>query len=97
MLFSEVKFSHFLDPDTKMPIVGPKNLKGFVSCVYDNAFYLGGIAIYLKFEGGYRLVFPVRVSLRKKEFKIFFPIKRSIYDELLNLVTEQINVRERLA
>ena len=93
MTITDVRFSPNLDPETRLPFVGPKGLAGFASCILDDSFFLGNIGVYERLDGGYRLTFPVRISARQKEFKIYFPLTRVVYELLLKAVVDQMLTR----
>lgn len=96
MKISDVRYSPFLSPKTRLPEVGPKGLVGFVSCILEDSFFLGNIAVFQRLDQtGYRLVFPVRMSKENKEFKIFFPLTRVVYDKLLAIIVQQIQARDK--
>ena len=56
-------------------------LVGFASLVFDNSFYFGSIGIFTRPQGGYRLTYPTRKSL-KGGFNIFHPINREIAEQI---------------
>jgi DNA-binding cell septation regulator SpoVG len=60
-----------------MPIKPIDGLVGFASVVFDNSFYLGGIGVYTRPFGGYRLTFPIRKT-PNGSLNIFHPINHSI-------------------
>lgn len=62
MIISEVKIQ---------PIRPNDGLIGFASIVVNGGLYLGGIGIYCRPTGGYRLTFP-----KKDNFNIFYPINQ---------------------
>ena len=59
------------------PIKPIDGLVGFASIVFDNSFYLGGIGIYTRPAGGYRITYPTRKS-SSGNLNIFHPINKSI-------------------
>ena len=70
------------------PVVIPikpteKGLLAFASCVVNNAISLNSIAIYSRPNGGYRLVYPLKVLPNGKEINIFYPINRET-SEVIN-------------
>ncbi len=65
------------------PLKGRGGLVAIASFVMDEKVYLGGIGVYTKLSGGYRLTFPTR-SLNtnpkrfgdEREVNIYYPINR---------------------
>jgi DNA-binding cell septation regulator SpoVG len=76
---SEIQITHV------KPING---LVGFASVVFDNSFYLGGIGVYTRPGGGYRLTYPTRKS-STGSLNVFHPINRFIAKYLEQAVTEK--------
>ena len=52
------------------------SLIAFCSCVLNDSFYLGNLALHSKFGGGYRLVYPTKLLPSGKEVACFCPIKK---------------------
>jgi hypothetical protein len=68
----------------------PQNgLVGFCSFVLERAFYVSGIAIYTRPQGGFRLVYPSK-KLGLAERSIFYPIRKEIGDFVEQEVTKKI-------
>lgn len=75
------------------PLKGRGGLVAIASFVMDDKIYLGGIGVYTKLSGGYRLTFPTR-SLKtnpkrfgeEKGVNIYYPINR----ELGSIIEESI-------
>ncbi len=92
------------------PLKGRGGLVAIASLVMDNKIYLGGIGVYTKLSGGYRLTFPTR-SLKtnprriseEREVNIYYPINKefglmieaSIIEEYERLINSSI-VRESI-
>jgi len=69
--------------------VKPKNgLVAFTSCVVNDAFYIGNIAIYTShnYPGGYRLVYPSKFLPNGKEVNCFHPINRDAGEIISNAI-----------
>ena len=64
-----------------VPVKPEAGLIAFASCVVDDAFYLGSIAIFTKLKGGYRLVFPTK-KIGGKNFHYHHPINEIALAEL---------------
>jgi DNA-binding cell septation regulator SpoVG len=63
--------------EIQINLIKPKDsLIGFAALVINGDFYLSGIAIHQKLNGGYRLTYPTRKS-GNKDFEIFHPINRN--------------------
>lgn len=43
-----------------VPVKPDNGLVGFASCILDDCYYVGSIAIFTRLSGGYRLVFPTK-------------------------------------
>ncbi len=65
-----------------VPIKPNNGLLAFASCVIDNRFYIGSIAIHKKLhEEGYRLTYPTK-KIGNKELNLFHPITREFSQAL---------------
>lgn len=68
------------------PIKPVDGLIGFASFVFDRSFYLGGVGIYTRPSGGYRLAYPTRKS-PAGSINVFHPINRCVAESLELAVT----------
>lgn len=68
-----------------VPIKPKDGLVAFASVVLDQSIYLGGIGIYTRLEGGYRLTYPTRKS-GINSFPIYHPISKQFTDQLTEIV-----------
>ena len=60
-----------------IPVKPKDGLVAFASCVLNNQFYMGDIAIYSRPNGeDYRLVYPTRTLPNGKRINCFHPINR---------------------
>jgi len=61
-----------------VPIKPKDGLVAFASCVINDSFYIGNIAIYTSYNcpNGYRLVYPSKVLANGKEVNCVHPINR---------------------
>lgn len=66
MKISEINFT---------PISPRDGLVGFASCVIDEAFRVGSIAVHVRPNGKYRLVYPVK-KVGDTELGLFYPINK---------------------
>lgn len=61
-----------------IPVKPRSGLLAFVSFVLNNSFYVGDIAIYSRLDGGYRLVFPLRILKNGAKVQCFHPISKEV-------------------
>jgi DNA-binding cell septation regulator SpoVG len=59
------------------PIIQRDGLVAFASFLLDGDIYLGGVAIYTRPGGGFRLVYPTRKS-RAMSFSVYNPIRKEV-------------------
>ena len=71
-----------------IPVKPIDGLVGFASVVFDNSFYLGGIGIYTRPTGGFRLTYPTRKSSTGR-LNLFHPISRAVAKCLEQAVAER--------
>ena len=74
------------------PIKQTNGLVGFTSFVYDDSFFLGGIGIYTRPNGGYRLTYPTRKIVTKTEARslgIYYPINKLISAQIEEAIIEK--------
>lgn len=64
-----------------IPIKPRDGLLAFACAVVADALYLGGIGIYTRPEGGYRLTFPTRKS-GSNSFSVYHPISKQFAEQL---------------
>jgi len=80
-----------------IPVKPKEGLVAFASCVINNQFYLGNIAIYTSpsSDSGFRLVYPAKMLPTGKQIYCAHPISKEVgkiihnaiiskYEELLN-------------
>lgn len=65
-----------------VPIKPKDGLVAFASFVLDNNLYLGGIGIYTRPEGGYRLTYPTR-KVGATNYPIYHPISKEFSNTLI--------------
>ena len=70
-----------------IPIKARQGHVGFCSFVLSGAVYLSGIAVYTRPQGGYRLVYPTKLT-GNIERSIFYPINKEFGQELEERVGE---------
>jgi DNA-binding cell septation regulator SpoVG len=80
-----------------IPVKPKDGLVAFASCVIDNQFYVGDIAIYTRPDGrDHRLVYPCKILPNGKRINCFHPInqdagesmKKAIIDKYLEMVSK---------
>ena len=67
------------------PVRPCSGLVAFASCVIGDSIHLGGIGIYTRPEGGYRLTFPTRKA-GPSSYPIYYPINRATTEVLTEKV-----------
>lgn len=72
------------------PVKASDGLIGFVSFVLEDAFYMGGIGIYTRPEGGIRLTYPIKNHL-SGAIPIFHPINKWVGEQICEQVAEKYN------
>src|SRR5262249_39007597 len=74
------------------PVRANRGLIAFASCVINNQFFLGSIAIHTKLDGsGLRLVFPAKTLANGKSIPIFYPITKEVGGLFLESITEHLD------
>ena len=71
------------------PIKPQGGIIGFASCVINDQFYIGDIAIATKLSGGFRLIYPTKKYLGKS-FSILHPINKSVGVALEQAIIEKL-------
>ena len=61
-----------------IPMKPKEGLVAFASCVINNAFYIGNIAVYTSpsTQSGFRLLYPVKILPNGKEIHCVHPINK---------------------
>ena len=74
-----------------VPVKPDAGLIAFASCVIDDSYYLGGIAIFTRLNGGLRLVYPTR-KVGDRHLHLHHPISqemgRAMDDAILGRAVE---------
>jgi len=72
-----------------LPVKPKDGLVAFASCVINDQFYVGDIAIYTRPDGSdYRLVYPCKVLPNGMKINCFHPINRAAADRLKNEIVK---------
>lgn len=66
-----------------------KGLVGFASLRYCD-LSLSSIAVYVKPDGNYRLLFPDKALPNGKMLQVFYPVNNDTYELMLNAIVEKI-------
>ena len=73
--------NHSISEIQIVPIKPREGLVAFASLVLNSDIYLGGIGIYTRPGGSYRLSYPTRKS-GTTDYSIYHPINKAFADEL---------------
>ena len=67
-----------------IPVKPKDGLIAFASCVVNNQFYMGNIAIYTSPSSpdGYRLIYPIKVLPNGKEINCIHPINKETGEQI---------------
>jgi len=81
-----------------IPVKPKDGLVAFASCVINDQFYVGDVAIYTRPNGqNYRLVYPCKVLPNGKKVNCFHPINRESADQLTKeIVRAYLNLTEKV-
>lgn len=81
---AEVKVS-----DVQLIPVKPKEgLTFFASCILDDKYYLGNLAVFSLRDGsGFRVVFPTKTLKNGQQIPIFYPVKKELADEIQRAIS----------
>lgn len=71
-----------------IPIKASDGLIGFASLIFEDSFYLGGIGIYTRPQGGLRLTYPTRKH-PSGCINVYHPINKPIADYIEHEVTKK--------
>lgn len=68
----------------------PKGQIGYASLLLDKKFSVNCIAVYVKPDGSYRLLFPSKYLPTGKEVQTIYPVNAETYEAILKAVTDKI-------
>lgn len=75
-----------------MVLIQPRSgLVGFASLVLDDCLFLGGIGIYTRPEGGYRLTYPTRKS-NGSSHSLYHPINKHLANAIDQAITSKFEI-----
>lgn len=71
-----------------IPVKPKDGLVAFASCIINNQFYIGNIAIHTSpaSPDGFRLVYPMKIMATGKELNCVYPINRETGDAVSKAV-----------
>ena len=72
------------------PVKPDRGLIGFASVVVDDNIYLTSIAIYVKLDGSYRLLYPTK-NIGNRSLSLFCPINREASKAIEQAVFKRCN------
>ncbi len=72
------------------PVKPNKGLVGIASVVIDGNIYLNSIAVYVKLDGSYRLLYPTKV-VGNRSLGLFYPINREASKQIENAIFQRCN------
>lgn len=74
-----------------IPVMPKDGLIAFASCVVNNQFYIGNVAIYTSPSSpdGYRLVYPIKVLPNGKEINCVHPINRETGEQVKKAIIQK--------
>ena len=70
------------------PITPRDGLLGFCNFIYNDEFYMGGIGVYSRPEGGIRLTYPYKKG-DHTNIPLYYPINKEVGDNILKKVEEK--------
>ena len=73
-----------------IPVKASDGLVGFTSFVIENSFYMGGIGIYTRPQGGIRLTYPIK-NHPSGAIPIFHPINNWVGEQICDAVSKKYN------
>jgi len=71
-----------------IPIRPKDGLVAFSSCVLNNQFYIGNIAIHTTLNGNFRLVYPTKILSNGMQVNLFNPITREAGEAMRFAIVE---------
>jgi stage V sporulation protein G len=71
------------------PIKPQNGLIAFASCVVNDNWYIGSIAVYTRPEGGHRLVYPTK-KVDGENISIIHPINKEVGEKVEKRINEKV-------
>lgn len=71
------------------PVKPQEGLIAFASCVLDEKYYVGSIAVFTKLNGGYRLVFPTK-AVGSRQMHLHHPITQGMSMAMEEAIFEKV-------
>ena len=74
-----------------IPMKPKEGLVAFASCVINNAFYIGSVAVYSSpsTQSGFRLSYPVKILPNGKEIHCVHPINKEAGEAILKEIIKK--------
>ena len=72
------------------PVRAHRGLVAWASCVIDDRFYVGDIAVFTRLDGNYRLAYPVRTLRDGRKIPVFHPINHETATALEQAITSRV-------
>lgn len=72
------------------PVKPKDGLIAFASCVLDEKYFVGSIAVFTKLSGGYRLVFPTK-AVGERQLHLHHPITHDMSKAMEEAIFQKIH------
>lgn len=73
-----------------VPIRTKEGLTFFASCVLDNKYFVGNLAVFTLRDGsGFRVVYPTKMLRNGTQIPIFYPIDSQISSEIQKAISNE--------
>lgn len=73
-----------------VPIRTKEGLTFFASCVLDDKYFIGNLAVFTLRDGsGFRIVYPTKMLRNGQQIPIFYPINSEISAEIQKAISEK--------
>ena len=73
-----------------VPIRTKEGLTFFASCVLDDKYFIGNLAVFTLRDGsGFRIVYPTKMLRNGQQIPIFYPIDSEISSEIQKAISSE--------
>lgn len=73
-----------------IPIRAKDGLTFFASCVLDNKYFVGNLAVFTLRDGsGFRVVYPTKMLRNGQQIPIFYPVDSQISAEIQKAISDK--------
>lgn len=73
-----------------VPIRTKEGLTFFASCVLDDKYFVGNLAVFTLRDGsGFRIVFPTKMLRNGQQIPIFYPVDSKISSEIQKAISDK--------